>query len=165
MKDVSKAASLMGRKSAEARRKNWGKKEFIRRMREYERALRCYQAALANATEGGGKIYHPLGLVLEKLEQQMPGATPGRAAFRDHIRLITGASGGMMGASLFAADFERSWPDRGAAHRLHRGTRTCRSGLDAAERCGCKAPSSTLTTPAPSPPADSTPDRQSASSE
>jgi len=35
VKDVSKAASLMGRKSAEARRKNWGKKEFIRRMREW----------------------------------------------------------------------------------------------------------------------------------
>jgi hypothetical protein len=33
MTDVSKAASLMGRKSAEARAAKWGKKEFVRRMR------------------------------------------------------------------------------------------------------------------------------------
>jgi hypothetical protein len=37
MKEVNKAASLMGRKSAEARRKKWGKKEFVRRMREWGR--------------------------------------------------------------------------------------------------------------------------------
>ena len=35
MTDVSKAASLMGRKSAEARAKKWGKKEFVRRMQEW----------------------------------------------------------------------------------------------------------------------------------
>ena len=35
MTDVSKAASLMGRKSAEARKKKWGEKEFVRRMREW----------------------------------------------------------------------------------------------------------------------------------
>jgi len=35
MTDVSKAASLLGRKSAEARRKQWGKKEFVRRMQEW----------------------------------------------------------------------------------------------------------------------------------
>lgn len=35
MTDVRKAASLMGRKSAEARAKKWGKKEFERRMREW----------------------------------------------------------------------------------------------------------------------------------
>jgi hypothetical protein len=35
MSDVTKAASLMGRKSAEARRTKWGKKEFVRRMREW----------------------------------------------------------------------------------------------------------------------------------
>jgi len=29
MNDVGKAASLMGRKSAEARIKKWGKKEFV----------------------------------------------------------------------------------------------------------------------------------------
>ena len=33
--DVSKAASLMGRKSAEARMKKWGKKEFVRKMQEW----------------------------------------------------------------------------------------------------------------------------------
>lgn len=33
--DVSKAASVMGRKSAAARAKKWGKKEFTRRMREW----------------------------------------------------------------------------------------------------------------------------------
>jgi hypothetical protein len=33
--DVNKAASLMGRKSAEARAKKWGKKEFVRRMQEW----------------------------------------------------------------------------------------------------------------------------------
>jgi hypothetical protein len=32
--DIKKAASLMGRKSVEARKKKWGKKEFVRRMRE-----------------------------------------------------------------------------------------------------------------------------------
>jgi hypothetical protein len=35
MNHVSKAASLMGRKSAEARRKKWGKAEFERRLREW----------------------------------------------------------------------------------------------------------------------------------
>jgi len=35
MADVNKAASLMGRKSAEARQKKWGKKEFVRRMQEW----------------------------------------------------------------------------------------------------------------------------------
>jgi hypothetical protein len=33
--DVSKAASLMGRKSAEARARKWGKAEFRRRMQEW----------------------------------------------------------------------------------------------------------------------------------
>jgi hypothetical protein len=35
MTDVSKAASLMGKKSAKARAAKWGKKEFVRRMREW----------------------------------------------------------------------------------------------------------------------------------
>lgn len=35
MTDIGKAASLMGRKSAEARRKKWGKKEFVRKMRQW----------------------------------------------------------------------------------------------------------------------------------
>lgn len=35
MTEVSKAASLMGRKSAKVRQQKWGKKEFVRRMREW----------------------------------------------------------------------------------------------------------------------------------
>jgi hypothetical protein len=35
MTDVSKAASLMGRKSAAIRAKKWGKKEFVRKMQEW----------------------------------------------------------------------------------------------------------------------------------
>ena len=35
MKEVSQAASLLGRKSVEARRKKWGKKEFVRKMQEW----------------------------------------------------------------------------------------------------------------------------------
>jgi hypothetical protein len=35
MTEVSKAASVMGRKSAEARAAKWGKKEFIRKLREW----------------------------------------------------------------------------------------------------------------------------------
>lgn len=35
MTDVGKAASVMGRKSAQARAKKWGKKEFVRKMQEW----------------------------------------------------------------------------------------------------------------------------------
>lgn len=35
MSEMKKAASLMGHKSAEVREKKWGKKEFLRRMREW----------------------------------------------------------------------------------------------------------------------------------
>ena len=35
MSDVKKAASMMGRKSAEVRKKKWGEREFLRRMREW----------------------------------------------------------------------------------------------------------------------------------
>ena len=35
MTDLRKAASLLGRKSAEARAKKWGKKEFARKMQEW----------------------------------------------------------------------------------------------------------------------------------
>jgi hypothetical protein len=35
MDKINKAASLMGRKSAEARKKKWGKKEFVRKMQEW----------------------------------------------------------------------------------------------------------------------------------
>jgi hypothetical protein len=33
--DPKEAASILGQKSAEARRKKWGKREFVRRMREW----------------------------------------------------------------------------------------------------------------------------------
>ena len=33
--DVNKAASALGKRSAEVRQKKWGKKEFIKRMREW----------------------------------------------------------------------------------------------------------------------------------
>jgi hypothetical protein len=33
--NLNKAASLLGRKSAQARIKKWGKKEFVRRMQEW----------------------------------------------------------------------------------------------------------------------------------
>ncbi len=33
--DVNKAASALGKRSAEVRQKKWGKKEFKKRMREY----------------------------------------------------------------------------------------------------------------------------------
>ena len=35
MAKLNRAASLMGRKSVEVRRKKWGKSEFERRMREW----------------------------------------------------------------------------------------------------------------------------------
>ena len=35
MEPVNEAASLMGRRSAEARVKKWGKREFVKRMREW----------------------------------------------------------------------------------------------------------------------------------
>jgi hypothetical protein len=35
MTGVSKAASVMGRKSAKVRQEKWGKKEFVRRMQEW----------------------------------------------------------------------------------------------------------------------------------
>jgi hypothetical protein len=35
MTEVSQAASLLGRKSVEARKKKWGKKEFVRKMQAW----------------------------------------------------------------------------------------------------------------------------------
>jgi len=35
MTELNKAAVLLGRKSAEARKRKWGRKEFVRRMREW----------------------------------------------------------------------------------------------------------------------------------
>ena len=34
-RSVNQAASMLGKRSAEARKKKWGKKEFLKRMREY----------------------------------------------------------------------------------------------------------------------------------
>ncbi len=48
VKDVNKAASLLGRKSAEARKKAWGKKEFVRRMQEWGK--------LGGRPKGSGKV-------------------------------------------------------------------------------------------------------------
>lgn len=57
------------------------------------------------ATSGGGiRAALWTAVVLEGLERAIPG-TPERGAFRDHIRLFTGASGGMLGAGLYVADF------------------------------------------------------------
>ncbi|AMV28112.1 Patatin-like phospholipase [Gemmata sp. SH-PL17] len=62
-------------------------------------------------TSGGGiRAAVWTGVVLNELEKDS--ALPG---FRNHIRLITGASGGMVGATLYTADFEN--PDGfGEAH-------------------------------------------------
>jgi hypothetical protein len=59
------------------------------------------------ATSGGGiRAAVWTAAVLEGLEEEMPGGDTA-GAFRDHIRLFTGASGGMLGAALYVADFER----------------------------------------------------------
>jgi hypothetical protein len=35
MKQINKAASLLGKRSARVRKTKWGKKEFVRRMQEW----------------------------------------------------------------------------------------------------------------------------------
>jgi len=57
MKEVSKAASMMGRKSAKARAAKWGKKEFVRRMREWGKlgGRPKAKATQARAKKGGKK--------------------------------------------------------------------------------------------------------------
>lgn len=35
MTELSSAASMMGRRSAEARKRKWGKREFVAKMREW----------------------------------------------------------------------------------------------------------------------------------
>jgi hypothetical protein len=60
------------------------------------------------ATSGGGiRAAVWTAAVLEGLEEEITGDGSAHAAFRDHIRLFTGASGGMLGAALYVADFER----------------------------------------------------------
>jgi hypothetical protein len=46
--DLNKAAGIMGRKSAEVRKKKWGKKEFVRRMQEWGK--------LGGRPKGSGKV-------------------------------------------------------------------------------------------------------------
>jgi hypothetical protein len=55
MTEVSKAASLMGRKSAEARRKKWGKKEFVHKMQEWGKLGGRPKGSVKNAAKGGNK--------------------------------------------------------------------------------------------------------------
>ncbi|MBN9118208.1 MAG: DUF998 domain-containing protein [Planctomycetes bacterium] len=59
-------------------------------------------------SSGGGVLAAVwAAVVLEGLERELPGdPRDGRGAFRDHIRLLTGASGGMVGAALYAAEFK-----------------------------------------------------------
>ncbi len=59
------------------------------------------------ATTGGGiQAAAWTAVVLEGLESELSKEKTGGAAFRDHIRLFTGASGGMQAAALYASDFE-----------------------------------------------------------
>jgi hypothetical protein len=60
-------------------------------------------------TSGGGiRAAVWTGVVLHKLDTLRGSATNGgpAAELRDHVRLFTGASGGMVGATLYVADFE-----------------------------------------------------------
>lgn len=72
------------------------------------------------ATSGGGiRAAVWTGAVLEGLDAQIGAAAPlGVGTFGEHIRFITGASGGMVGAGLYAA--HRIHPTRGPSltHRL-----------------------------------------------
>ena len=53
MADVNKAASLMGRKSAKARQKKWGEKEFVRKMREWGKLGGRPKGSGKNGKRGG----------------------------------------------------------------------------------------------------------------
>lgn len=65
------------------------------------------------ATSGGGiQAAVWTAVVLEGLERELSPAKTNGTDFRDHIRLMTGASGGMQGAALYAAAFH---PRRGPA--------------------------------------------------
>ncbi|MCI0703703.1 MAG: DUF308 domain-containing protein [Planctomycetia bacterium] len=61
-------------------------------------------------TSGGGiRAAVWTAVVLRRLEEKIPGTEPGHSPFRKHVRMVTGASGGMVGATLFVADY----PDDG----------------------------------------------------
>ncbi|MBN9119447.1 MAG: patatin-like phospholipase family protein [Planctomycetes bacterium] len=87
--------------------------------------LRCFQGRWTSGPAGpregkpklvivcttGGGIQAAVwtAVVLEGLERAIPGdRTKGAAGLRDHIRLMTGASGGMQGAALYTADFHNT---------------------------------------------------------
>lgn len=53
--DLKKAASLMGKKSAQAREKKWGKKEFVRRMQEWGKLGGRPKDSGKKAKKGGKK--------------------------------------------------------------------------------------------------------------
>jgi len=55
MDDLNKAASLLGRKSAEARRKKWGKKAFVTKMREWGKLGGRPKGSGKKARKGGNK--------------------------------------------------------------------------------------------------------------
>jgi len=53
--DPREAASILGKKSAEARRKAWGKREFVRRMREWGKLGGRPRKSYAAKRKGGKK--------------------------------------------------------------------------------------------------------------
>jgi hypothetical protein len=64
---------------------------------------------IVSASGGGIRAAVWTGVVLEGLEKYIPGIADQRVpGFRDHLRVITGASGGMVGATLYSSDFERT---------------------------------------------------------
>src|ERR1017187_9903788 len=60
MEPINEAASLMGRRSAEARSKKWGKRELVKRMREW-----LFRRLAANSA--GGLGFRQAGDVLPRL--------------------------------------------------------------------------------------------------
>lgn len=55
MTNVSQAASLMGKKSAQVRQKRWGKKAFVAKMREWGKLGGRPKGSGKEATKGGKK--------------------------------------------------------------------------------------------------------------
>ncbi|HEX4613531.1 MAG TPA: hypothetical protein VH092_35440 [Urbifossiella sp.] len=90
------AAPLEGMKA------RWREKETAaaRTDEERRRAAGAKPRIVIVCTSGGGiRAAVWTAVVLEGLERELPG-------LRDHIRMVTGASGDMVGAGLYAANFE-----------------------------------------------------------
>lgn len=91
---------------------------------------------LALVTTSGGSIRAAVwtAKVLTKLEREIPG-------FPYHVRLVTGASGGMLGAALYVADLDEpdrsspSWPERPESKRAEAITGLPGDSLSAVARC------------------------------